>query len=77
LGKSIGATDFERRNAYTLPSPQNAVIGLLYRLGTLSTWATVDTLDHDVPRLAEGVMMPHGIDDLQGQQGDVNLGTSP
>jgi len=53
------------------------VIGLLYRLGTLSTWATVDTLDHDVPRLAEGVMMPHGIDDLQGQQGDVNLRTSP
>jgi hypothetical protein len=36
------------------------VIGLVYRLGTLSTWATMDTLDHDVPRLAEGVMMLHG-----------------
>jgi Rhodopirellula transposase DDE domain len=52
------------------------VIGHLYRLGTLSTRATVDTLDHDVPSLAEGVMIPHGIDDLQRQQGDVNLGAS-
>ena len=53
------------------------MIGHLYRLGTLSTRATVDTLDHDVPSLAEGVMIPHGIDDLQRQQGDVNRGTSP
>ena len=51
-------------------------MGPWYRPGTLSTRATVETLDHDVPSLAEGVMMPHGIDDLQGQQGDVNLGTS-
>ncbi len=28
------------------------------------------------PSLAEGVMIPHGIYDLQRHHGDVNLGTS-
>ena len=32
--------------------------------------------DHDFPSLAEGVVIPHGIYDLQRNHGDVNLGTS-
>ena len=36
----------------------------------------METLDHDFPSLAEGVVIPHGIDDLQRHHGYVNLGTS-
>jgi Rhodopirellula transposase DDE domain len=52
------------------------LIGNLYRPGTLYTQATVETLDHDFPSLAEGVVIPHGIYDLQRNHGYVNLGTS-
>lgn len=52
------------------------MIGNLYRPGTLYTQATVETLDHDFPSLAEGVVIPHGIYDLQRNHGYVNLGTS-
>ena len=48
----------------------------MYRPGTLYTQATVETLDHDFPSLAEGVVIPHGIYDLQRNHGYVNLGTS-
>lgn len=48
----------------------------MYRSGTLYTQATVETLDHDFPSLAEGVVIPHGIYDLQRNHGYVNLGTS-
>lgn len=36
----------------------------------------METLDHDFPSLAEGVVIPHGIYDLQRNHGYVNLGTS-
>jgi hypothetical protein len=53
------------------------LIGNLYRPGTLYTQATVETLDHDFPSLAEGVVIPHGIYDLRRNHGYINLGTSP
>jgi hypothetical protein len=52
------------------------LIGNFYRPGTLYTQATVQTLDHDFPSLAEGVVIPHGIYDLKQNQGYVTLGTS-
>jgi Rhodopirellula transposase DDE domain len=52
------------------------LIGNLYRPGTLYTQTTVETLDHDFPSLAKGVVIPHGIYDLQRNHGYVNLGTS-
>jgi hypothetical protein len=36
----------------------------------------VETLDHDFPSLAEGVVIPHGIYDVQRNHGYVTLGTS-
>lgn len=36
----------------------------------------METLDHDFPSLAEGVVIPHGIDDVQRNHGYVTLGTS-
>lgn len=52
------------------------MIGNFFRAGTLQTQATVNTLDHDFPSLAEGVVIPHGIYDLKLNQGYDNLGTS-
>jgi hypothetical protein len=52
------------------------LIGNLYRSGTLYTQAPVETFDHDFPSLAEGVVIPHGIYDVQRNHGYVTLGTS-
>jgi hypothetical protein len=52
------------------------LIGNLYRPGTLYTRETVETLDHDFPSLAEGVVIPHGLYDLKHNQGYITLGTS-
>jgi ASC-1-like (ASCH) protein len=52
------------------------LIGNLYRSGTLYTQAPVETFDPDFPSLAEGVVIPHGIYDVQRNQGYVTLGTS-
>jgi len=52
------------------------LIGNLYRPGTLYTQAPVETFDHDFPSLADGVVIPHGIYDLQRDHGYVTLGTS-
>jgi hypothetical protein len=51
-------------------------VGNLYRAGSLYTQAEVQTLDHDFPTLAEGVVYPHGIYDTQRNLGHINLGTS-
>jgi hypothetical protein len=52
------------------------LIGHLYRPGTLYTQAPVETFDHDFPSLAQGVVIPHGIYDVQRNHGYVTLGTS-
>jgi hypothetical protein len=36
----------------------------------------VETFDHDFPSLADGVVIPHGIYDLQQNHGYITLGTS-
>jgi hypothetical protein len=51
-------------------------IGNLYRDGHLYTQETIETLDHDFPTLAEGVVYPHGLYDLKQNVGHINLGTS-
>jgi hypothetical protein len=52
------------------------LIGNLYRAGTLYTQAVVTTFDHDWSSLATGVVIPHGLYDLQRNHGFVTLGTS-
>ena len=51
-------------------------IGNLYRDGHLYTQETIETLDHDFPTLAQGVVYPHGLYDLKRNAGHINLGTS-
>jgi hypothetical protein len=52
------------------------VIGPLSRPGTLYTQAPVETFDPDSPSWAQGVVIPHGIYDVQRNPGYVTLGTS-
>lgn len=51
-------------------------VGNLYRDGHLYTQETIETLDHDFPTLAEGVVYPHGIYETKRNVGHINLGTS-
>jgi hypothetical protein len=51
-------------------------VGNLYRDGHLYTPEEVQTLDHDFPSSAEGVVCPHGIYDTRRNLGHINLGTS-
>jgi len=51
-------------------------LGNFYREGRLYTQEVVQTYDHDFTSLADGVIIPHGIYDLQHNLGYVHLGTS-
>jgi hypothetical protein len=51
-------------------------VGNLYREGRLYTQEAMQTLDHDFPTSADAVAFPHGIYDLKGNVGHINLGTS-
>ena len=51
-------------------------IGNLYREGHLYTQQTIETLDHDFPTSAEGVIFPHGLYDMKRNVGHLNLRTS-
>jgi transposase len=51
-------------------------LGNFYREGRLYTQQVVQVYDHDFTSLANGVIIPHGIYDLQHNQGYLHLGTS-
>jgi hypothetical protein len=51
-------------------------VGNLHREGHLYTQETIQTLDHDFPALADGVVYPHGIYDTKRNAGHINLGMS-
>ena len=51
-------------------------LGPLYRDGKVYCHQALKAFDHDVPRLATGVIMPHGIDELARHQGWMHVGRS-
>jgi hypothetical protein len=51
-------------------------VGNLHREGRLYTRQTIQTLDHDFPTSAEGVVYPHGIYEMKMNVGHIHLGTS-
>jgi transposase len=51
-------------------------LGNFYREGRLYTQQALKTLDHDFTSLADGIIIPHGIYDLQHNIGYLHLGTS-
>jgi hypothetical protein len=60
----------------SIDTKKKEYIGNLYRDGKLYTTEVRETLDHDFPNLAEGVIIPYGIYDTQRNQGFINLGNS-
>ncbi len=51
-------------------------LGNLYREGKCYTQAPLKVYDHDYEHLSEGKVIPHGIYDLQANEGYISLGNS-
>ena len=49
-------------------------LGNLYRDGTLYTTGVIETLDHDFPSAASGLIIPHGLYDFKRNLGHITLG---
>jgi Rhodopirellula transposase DDE domain len=60
----------------SIDTKKRELIGNFYRPGTLLTQQTQRTFDHDFPSFADGVVIPHGLYDVQLNRGYVHLGTS-
>ena len=51
-------------------------LGKLFRVGRVRSTQAFRAFDHDFPSWADGVLMPHGIDDRVRNRGPINLGLS-
>ena len=51
-------------------------LGNLYRAGRLYTSAPIKVFDHDYHYLAKGAIIPHGIYDIQRNEGYISIGNS-
>lgn len=60
----------------SMDTKKKEYVGNLYRDGYLYTREELHTFDHDFPSLADGVIIPHSIYDLQLNTGYIQLGTS-
>lgn len=60
----------------SIDTKKKELIGNFFRAGHTYTQTIVETLDHDFPSLASGVIYPHGLYDLQRNHGHLNVGTS-
>jgi hypothetical protein len=60
----------------SIDTKKKELLGNFYRDGKLYTQQTLRTLDHDFPSAAQGVIIPHGLYDVQRNHGHLNLGLS-
>lgn len=60
----------------SIDSKKRELIGPFYRYGWLYSQVRQRVYDHDYPRFADGVVIPHGILDLKRHCGYLHLGTS-
>jgi hypothetical protein len=60
----------------SMDTKKKELIGNFYRAGRLLTQGVIETLDHDFPSFASGMIIPHGLYDVKQNEGHVNLGTS-
>lgn len=60
----------------SIDTKKKEYIGNLYREGHLYTTGEIVTLDHDFNSYADGIIIPHGIYDLNLNKGFINIGTS-
>jgi Rhodopirellula transposase DDE domain len=60
----------------SIDTKKKELLGNFYRAGKLYTQQTLRTFDHDFPSAAQGVIIPHGLYDVQRNHGHINLGLS-
>jgi hypothetical protein len=60
----------------SIDTKRRELIGNFFREGQLYSTQARLTFDHDFPKFAEGVVIPHGLYDLRLNKGYVHLGTS-
>jgi hypothetical protein len=60
----------------SIDTKKRELLGNFYRAGGLLTMETVKTFDHDFPKFADGVVIPHGLYDPRLNRGYIHLGTS-
>jgi len=60
----------------SIDTKKKECLGTLSRDGKVDCQQALKAFDHDFPRLARGVIMPHGIDDLARNQGWMHVGLS-
>src|SRR2546422_2364498 len=60
----------------SIDTKKKECLGTLYRDGKVSCQQALKAFDHDVPSLASGVIIPHGISDLARNQGWMHVGLS-
>jgi hypothetical protein len=60
----------------SMDSKKKEFLGDLFRDGQAYTNTVLRTPDHDFPSAAAGVLYPHGLYDLKGNVGHINLGVS-
>lgn len=68
--------EFSGNPILSVDTKKKELIGDLFRGGHTYTQKIIETLDHDYPSLANGVIYPHGIYDLIRNHGHLNVGTS-
>ncbi len=61
---------------FSIDTKKKELIGNLFREGETYTQATIETLDHDFPAYASGVIHPHALYDVLRNHGHINLGIS-
>jgi hypothetical protein len=60
----------------SMDTKKKEYLGNFYRDGHLYTTEELQVYDHDFSSHAEGIVIPHGIYDVQRNTGYINLGTS-
>ena len=60
----------------SMDTKKKEYLGNLYRAGHLYTLEELQVYDHDFNSQAAGIVIPHGIYDVQRNTGYINLGTS-
>lgn len=61
---------------FSIDTKKKELLGNLFRAGDTYTQETMETLDHDFPAYASGVIHPHALYDVLRNHGHINLGIS-
>jgi len=76
IARLIGEYEAAGNPIMSMDTKKKEYLGNFYRAGQLYTLEALLTYDHDFTSLAEGIIIPHGLYDLQQNIGYINLGTS-